>query len=216
MDNRFVVHKTIVEEYLKPYHKKWDIVSMDVIFQSACEFVEHFKNKVIEYEDSGRDDKNKPFMSQKHYLNDIANFIFKRVRAYDRIRREPVYEVYFVVAILMGIPDYHRSWWEENFSISLVDYLEKTTLFHNARPAILQALKDISAQNQYEIDFKTAGTLEPRIITKPKAKKVVKSNYDEAKPIISLKDDKREIRVYIDKVGQLCLGDFIETKIDKQ
>ena len=116
----------------------------------------------------------------------------------------------------MGIPDYHRSWWEENFAISLVDYLEKTTLFYNARPIILQALKDIAAQNQYEIDFKTAGTLEPRIISKPQTTHEVNKKIQPDKPIISIKDDKREIKVYIDKVGQLCLGDFIETKIEKQ
>ena len=92
----------------------------------------------------------------------------------------------------------------------------KTTLFHNARPAILQALKDISAQNQYELDFKTAGTLEPRIISNPQTTHEVNKKIQPDKPIISIKDDKREIKVYIDKVGQLCLGDFIETKIEKQ
>ena len=210
MSDKYSVYESIILTALKPYHEKEELFSMDVILASAYEFVEHFRKGVTEFIDSGRDKRKQPPMKQTDYIEVIANILYKYQQSYDRVRREPIYEVYFISAILMGTPDHRHSWWENTFALRVVDYLEKTRLFGDSRVVIHSTLKAINAQCQYEIDFYDYCPAETQTT---QVKMQNRQNEANRIPKITCSNKKSEVIFYIDSVGQLSFGDLIENQI---
>lgn len=130
-----------------------EVISHDTLLQAAYDFQNHFRNLVKAFEESGRDEKLKPGMSQKQHVDTINNMIIRRANRYLYGDRNPVYQVYFILGCLMGLPDHCRSWWEENFAIGIGEYLEKTNNFKGSKEKIQQVIRNILSFSQLQLDF---------------------------------------------------------------
>ena len=128
-------------------------ISKNTLLQVAYDFWDIFKKSVEEYEESGRDDAKKPYMSQSKYVERIYRMIGERANRFLYWNNNPVYQVYFILGCLMGMPNHKRTWWEEKFAEGIGDYLEKTANFKGAKTKIKEVIKNILALNQYTLDF---------------------------------------------------------------
>lgn len=129
------------------------IISNDVLLHVAYEFVDYFRASVKAYNEGNRDEKLKPSMSQKQQGDIIYNMIIRRANRYLYWDRNPVYQVFFILGCLMGMPDHRRSWWEENFAKGIGDYLEKTDNFKGSKEKIQNVIHGLLTLSQYQLDF---------------------------------------------------------------
>lgn len=135
------------------YSENNPLVSKDILLQVAYEFIDRFRASVKAYDESGRDDKLKPIMSYKQYADIIYNMIIARANRYLYWNRTPVYQVYFLLGCLMGMPDHRRSWHEEKFAEGIGDYLEMTDHFKGSKEKIKNLIQGILTMSQYQLDF---------------------------------------------------------------
>ena len=135
------------------YSENNPLVSKDILLQVAYEFIDRFRASVKAYDESGRDDKLKPIMSYKQNAEIIYKMIIARANRYLYWNRTPVYQVYFLLGCLMGMPDHHRSWHEEKFAEGIGDYLEMTDHFKGSKEKIKNLIQGILTLSQYQLDF---------------------------------------------------------------
>lgn len=128
-------------------------ISDDILLQVAYEFVDYFRASVKAYNESGREEKLKPSMSQKQQGDVIYNMIIRRANRYLHWDRNPVYQVFFILGCLMGMPDHRRSWYEENFAKGIGDYLEMTNNFKGSKEKIQNVIHGLLTLSQYQLDF---------------------------------------------------------------
>ena len=120
-------------------------VSKDALLRVAYEFIEDFRAAVKNFEESGRNDRYKPCMSYKQHAEGIYNRIIKRANRYLYWYRDPVYQVFFILGCLMGVPDHHRTWYEQTFAEGIGDYLELTKNFKGAKANIQSVIRSLLA-----------------------------------------------------------------------
>lgn len=125
----------------------------DVLLLAAYDFIDYFRKSVQAFEESHRDERYKPCMSQKLHADTIYKMIETRSSNPLYPDKNIVYQVYFIVGCLMGVPDHRRSWWEENFAIGIGDYLDKTYHFQGCKTQIQALVRDLLKLSQYEFDF---------------------------------------------------------------
>lgn len=130
-----------------------NILSKDLLLQVAYDFMDMFHKSVEEYEESGRDERKKPCMSQKEYVDTIYRMIGTRANRYLYWDKNPVYQVYFIVACLWGMPDHRRAWHEKTFAEGIGDYLETTMHFKGCKAKIKEVIQRVLSLNEYDIDF---------------------------------------------------------------
>ena len=128
-------------------------LSKDVLLLAAYDFIDYFRKSVQAFEESRRDERYKPCMSQKLHADTIYKMIETRSSNPLYPDKNIVYQVYFIVGCLMGVPDHRRSWWEENFAIGIGDYLDKTYHFQGCKSLIQALIRDLLKLSQYEFDF---------------------------------------------------------------
>ena len=130
-----------------------NILSKDLLLQVAYDFMDMFHKSVEEYEESGRDERKKPCMSQKEYVDTIYRMLGTRANRYLYWDKNPVYQVYFIVACLWGMPDHRRAWHEKTFAEGIGDYLETTMLFKGCKAKIKEVIQRVLSLNEYVLDF---------------------------------------------------------------
>ena len=128
-------------------------VSKDALLRVAYEFIEDFRAAVKNFEESGRNDRYKPCMSYKQHAEGIYNRIIKRANRYLYWYRDPVYQVFFILGCLMGVPDHHRTWYEQTFAEGIGDYLELTKNFKGAKANIQSVIRSLLALGQQQLNF---------------------------------------------------------------
>ena len=128
-------------------------VSKDALLRVAYEFIDDFRAAVKNFEESGRNDRYKPCMSYKQHAEGIYNRIIKRANRYLYWYRDPVYQVFFILGCLMGVPDHHRTWYEQTFAEGIGDYLEMTNNFKGAKANIQSVIRSLLALGQQQLNF---------------------------------------------------------------
>lgn len=128
-------------------------VSKDALLRVAYEFIDDFRVAVKNFEESGRNDRYKPCMSYKQHADGIYNRIIKRANRYLYWYRDPVYQVFFILGCLMGVPDHHRTWYEQTFAEGIGDYLEMTKNFKGAKANIQSVIRSLLALGQQQLNF---------------------------------------------------------------
>ena len=128
-------------------------VSKDALLRVAYEFIDDFRAAVKNFEESGRNDRYKPCMSYKQHADGIYNRIIKRASRYLYWYRDPVYQVFFILGCLMGVPDHHRTWYEQTFAEGIGDYLEMTKNFKGAKANIQSVIRSLLALGQQQLNF---------------------------------------------------------------
>lgn len=128
-------------------------VSKDALLRVAYEFIDDFRVAVKNFEESGRNDRYKPCMSYKQHAEGIYNRIIKRANRYLYWYRDPVYQVFFILGCLMGVPDHHRTWYEQTFAEGIGDYLEMTKNFKGAKANIQSVIRSLLALGQQQLNF---------------------------------------------------------------
>lgn len=128
-------------------------VSKDALLRVAYEFIDDFRAAVKTFEESDRDDRYKPCMSYKQHADGIYNRIIKRANRYLYWYRDPVYQVFFILGCLMGVPDHHRTWYEQTFAEGIGDYLELTKNFKGAKANIQSVIRSLLALGQQQLNF---------------------------------------------------------------
>ena len=148
----YTTTETIVLKAIPNYSDN-NIISRDILLRVAYKFIELFQESVRSFEKSERDPKQKPVMSYKQHADNIYNLIIiyaNRRLYYDR---SPVYQVFFILGCLMGLPDHRRSWHEEKFAEGIGDYLEMTDNFKGSKEKIKNVIQSILTLSQYQLDF---------------------------------------------------------------
>ena len=128
-------------------------ISKDALLRVAYEFIDDFRAAVKNFEESGRNDRYKPCMSYKQHAEGIYNRIIKRANRYLYWYRDPVYQVFFILGCLMGVPDHHRTWYEQTFAEGIGDYLEMTKNFKGAKANIQSVIRSLLALGQQQLNF---------------------------------------------------------------
>ena len=139
------------------------MIPNEVLLQAAQDFVEQFRRSVQAFEQSNRDERFKPCMSQQKYADAIYSMLERKHQRPIYHDKNNVYQVLFAVGCLMGIKDHRRSWWEETFAIRTQDYLEHTTLFQGAKQLIQTTIRKVESILQYEMDFGSANPVQTAV-----------------------------------------------------
>ena len=150
---QYTLKETKILEAVPKFPNDRNALPKDVLLLAAYDFIDYFRKSVQAFEESHRDERYKPCMSQKLHADTIYKMIETRSPNPLYPDKNIVYQVYFIVGCLMGVPDHRRSWWEENFAIGIGDYLDKTYHFQGCKSLIQALVRDLLKLSQYEFDF---------------------------------------------------------------
>lgn len=150
---QYTLKEAKILEALPTFPNDRNALPKDVLLLAAYDFIDYFRKSVQAFEESHRDERYKPCMSQKLHADTIYKMIESRSSNPLYPDRNIVYQVYFIIACFMGVPDHRRSWWEENFAIGIGDYLDKTYHFQGCKSLIQALVRDLLKLSQYELDF---------------------------------------------------------------
>lgn len=145
--------ETAILRAIPNYSENNPTISKDILLQVAYEFIDYFRASVKTFNENGRDNRYKPCMSYKEQADKIYNQLIKRANRYLYWNRTPVYQVFFILGCLMGLPDHRRSWHEEKFAEGIGDYLEMTDHFKGSKEKIKNVIQGILTLSQYQLDF---------------------------------------------------------------
>lgn len=145
--------ETAILRAIPNYSENNPTISKDILLRVAYEFIDYFRASVKTFNENGRDNRYKPCMSYKEQADKIYNQLIKRANRYLYWNRTPVYQVFFILGCLMGLPDHRRSWHEEKFAEGIGDYLEMTDNFKGSKEKIKNVIKGILTLSQYQLDF---------------------------------------------------------------
>lgn len=149
----YSIMETAILKAVPKFPNGKNVISQDVLLRVAYEFIDYFRACVKAYDESGRDDKLKPCMSYKQHADKIYDVVGARANRYLYWDRTPVYQVYFILGCLMGMPDHRRSWHEEKFAEGIGDYLEMTAKFKGCKEKIKNVIQGLLTLSQYQLDF---------------------------------------------------------------
>lgn len=145
--------ETAILKAIPNYSENNPTISKDILLRVAYEFIDYFRASVKTFNENGRDNRYKPCMSYKENADKIYNQLIKRANRYLYWNRTPVYQVFFILGCLMGMPDHRRSWHEETFAKGIGDYLEMTDHFKGCKEKIQSVIQGLLTLSQYQLDF---------------------------------------------------------------
>lgn len=151
--SKYSLIETAILNAIPNYSENNPPVTKDILLRVAYEFIDYFRASVKTYNENGRDNRYKPCMSHKEQADKIYNQIIKRANRYLYWNRTPVYQVFFILGCLMGMPDHRRSWHEEKFAEGIGDYLEMTDHFKGSKEKIKNVIQGLLTMSQYQLDF---------------------------------------------------------------
>lgn len=151
--SKYSLIETAILKAIPNYSENNPPVTKDILLRVAYEFIDYFRASVKTYNENGRDNRYKPCMSHKEQADKIYNLLIRRANRYLYWNRTPVYQVYFILGCLMGMPDHRRSWHEEKFAEGIGDYLEMTDHFKGSKEKIKNVIQGLLAMSQYQLDF---------------------------------------------------------------
>lgn len=151
----YSIMETVILKAIPNYSKDNPLITKDILLQVGYEFIDEFRASVKTFNDNGRDSHYKPCMSYKEQADKIYNQLIKRANRYLYWNRTPVYQVFFILGCLMGMPDHRRSWHEKAFADGIGDYLEMTDHFKGSKEKIKNVIQELLSFSQYKLDFDT-------------------------------------------------------------
>lgn len=151
--SKYSLIETAILKAIPNYSENNPPVTKDILLRVAYEFIDYFRASVKTYNENGRDNRYKPCMSHKEQADKIYNLLIRRANRYLYWNRTPVYQVYFILGCLMGMPDHRRSWHEEKFAEGIGDYLEMTDHFKGSKEKIKNVIQGLLTMSQYQLDF---------------------------------------------------------------
>ena len=149
----YSIMETAILKAIPNYSENNPPITKDILLQVAYEFIDYFRASVKAFNDNGRDNHYKPCMSYKEQADKIYNQLIKRANRYLYWNRTPVYQVFFILGCLMGMPDHRRSWHEKAFADGIGDYLEMTNHFKGSKEKIKNVIQGLLTLSQYQLDF---------------------------------------------------------------
>lgn len=149
----YSIMETAILRAIPNYSENNPPITKDILLQVAYEFIDYFRASVKTFNENGRDNRYKPCMSYKEQADKIYNQLIKRANRYLYWNRTPVYQVFFILGCLMGLPDHRRSWHEEKFAEGIGDYLEMTDHFRGSKEKIKNVIQGLLTLSQYQLDF---------------------------------------------------------------
>ena len=151
--SEYSIMETAILNAVPNYSENNPLVTKDVLLCVAYEFIDYFRASVKTFNDNGRDNHYKPCMSYKEQADKIYNHLIRRSNRYLYWNRTPVYQVFFILGCLMGMPDHRRSWHEQKFAEGIGDYLEMTDHFKGSKEKIRKLINNMLTLSQYQLDF---------------------------------------------------------------
>ena len=151
--SKYSLMETAILRAIPNYSNNNPIISKDILLRVAYEFIDYFRASVKTFNENGRDNRYKPCMSYKEQADKIYIQLIKRANRYLYWNRTPVYQVFFILGCLMGLPDHRRSWHEEKFAEGIGDYLEMTDHFKGSKEKIKNVVHGLLTMSQYQLDF---------------------------------------------------------------
>ena len=118
-------------------------VSEEDLFKAALTFQNNFRKEIEKYEASGRSEVFRPNMKQKSRVHEIERLLSEYTGIGVWPDKAPVYQVYFIVGVLMSLPYLHHDWWEETFAKGIWEYLGWTADFKDSDERKDRAIKAI-------------------------------------------------------------------------
>ena len=131
-------------------------IPKEVLLQVAYDFWDYFRKSVKKYEDKNRDERFNPQMSQSECEDTIMRMIRARRNSSMVARKYHIYQVYFILGCLMGMPDHRHSQFEEECSINICDYLEQHPDFKGSKEKINEVINNLLTLSLYQLDFDAA------------------------------------------------------------
>lgn len=131
----------IIADNLPSYPHDCQAFSSAVIIAAAHHFVEQFRADREAY-NRLRADETKPIMKPQAYKDPIRDEI---IRLSDRllyVEEEPIYQVIWVMAVLMRLPR-KSEWWEDHIAQNFIDYLDCTKYFSGLKPLMDKTISSI-------------------------------------------------------------------------
>ena len=117
-------------------------VSKDILLQIAYEFIEDFRNA-----EKTCDIKTTPLTTPQHYENSLYTLIGKRANRFLFKDFNPVYQVFFIVYIIMCLPNCNHLEGEEELLKNIELYLEGAQI-NGGKQKLKEALQKIEKQIQ--------------------------------------------------------------------
>lgn len=151
--SEYSLMETAILRAIPNYNENNPLITKDILLRVAYEFIDYFRASVQAFNDNGRDNHYKPCMSYKEQADKIYNQLIKRANRYLYWNRTPVYQVFFILGCLMGMPDHRRSWHEKAFADGIGDYLEMTDHFKGSKEKIKNVIQGLLTLSQYQLDF---------------------------------------------------------------
>lgn len=119
--------------------------SKDMLYKTAWQFYERFLKEVDVYDDSGRTKEYTPIIWPKQRTNEIEGLLCKNIGISALQYKYAIYQVYFIVGVLMSFPAVSHTWWEETFAKNIWEYLGWTNMFKNSEDNKKDAIADIES-----------------------------------------------------------------------
>ena len=119
------------------------VVAEQDLFKVAYKFLDTFRSEIERFEDSGRSEVYRPNMKQKQRALEIEKILCEYTGTKEFPDRVPIYQVYFIVGVLMSLPYVNHTWWEEKFAEGIWEYLGWTADFKESEDRKNMALEDI-------------------------------------------------------------------------
>ncbi len=187
----------------------------EVILLAAYDFMDMFTASVRAFQESNRDARYKPCMSQAKYADDIYKMLCAHHNRPIAQEKNNIYQVLFAACCLMNTNDHKRSWWEETFAVSTAEYLEKTIFFQGAKAQIQAVSRRIIATQQYELDFASTNHAQTAVQqTLQLFAEVEEVEHIKQQKTKSKAPKRRSNHLHVHIHGSVNLGDNIQTLIN--
>lgn len=128
------------------------LVSREQIFLEAKEQVRLFCDKVERY-NLDKQEKDKPCMSQRSYIELIEQNLHRRANRYLYFDKNPAYQVLWVMCVLMRLPNKKHDWWTEKFADAIPIYLDTTQYFNGYKAKIDATIQKVIELSQPKLNL---------------------------------------------------------------
>lgn len=210
--------ETTILQAIPAFPNDRNMLPHEVILLAAYDFCEQFARAVRAFQESNRDERLKPCMSQQKYTEQIYALLEARHDRPIYHDKNNVYQVLFAVSCLMGIPNHNRSWWEQTFAERTQEYLERTTLFQGSMERIRATIHKVSSLLQYKLEFDTTNPVRTAVQQTlqlfTEAEQMQIKQQEAAKPKRPRQSKRTELHIHLSgHIDRLTLGDNVQTKL---
>lgn len=149
---QLTAEEKIIIAAIPTYPGDKNAISKEDILAEAKEQVRLFGDRVARY-NLDKQEKDKPCMSQKNYVEPIWNNLQKRANRYLYFDKNPAYQVLWVMCVLMRLPNKKHDWWTEKFADAIPVYLDTTQYFNGYKAKIDATIQKVVALSQPQLDL---------------------------------------------------------------